>query len=429
MANTGVLEKNTESLFQATMQRLYEVSLHDDLLNTFRIKAWDRFLELGMPNRKGELFHRAFLELYKSDFALSFAKKMDKKEITPHLLSECLHSHIVFVNGHFSPTLSDISAFEDAELESLNQAMESYGIFLQSRLSKSIEQELDPFAILNAAIYSEAAFFYLPPYVKAKTPLQVIHYIDELDTFYSPRLQLFLSEDADLTITNTYLVKKSGMFLYNYQMEVSLDQKACLNISSLHESREGWIFEGLRAHLKMSSKLDLLSFSSASRLRQDYQVKLLEKNSEAKLKGVSFLSGNDFCKTDIKIHHQAEECLSDQHFKSVLKGNSQFLFNGKIQVDPVAQKTEAYQLNQNLLLSDEVFCRSNPNLEILADDVKASHGMTATELDTETLFYLTSRGLSKEIAKEMMVEGFCKEVLHKCRLSSVKEKMFKAVKS
>jgi len=208
-----------------------------------------------------------------------------------------------------------------------------------------------------------------------------------------------------------------------------LDQRACLDISSYHENREGWVFEGLRAHLKKSSKLDLLSFSSASRLRQDYQVKLLEKNAEAKLKGVSFLRGNDFCKTDIKMHHQAEGCLSDQHFKSVLKENSQFLFNGKIQVDSVAQQTEAYQLNQNLLLSDDVYCRSNPNLEILADDVKASHGMTATELDTDTLFYLTSRGLSKKMAKEMVVEGFCKEVLHKCKLDSVKEKMLKAVKS
>lgn len=428
MAETSTIV-NKESQFIESMQGLYECSLHDDLLNSFRIKAWDRFKEVGLPNRKSAFYHSSFSDLYQKEYVLACPSQLDKQAVASYVYPECKGSYLVFNNGHFSAELSDTSAFLGAEVYSLDQAMQTYGIYLQGRLNKRIKEEQDPFASLNTAIYSEGAFVYLPSSSNVEKPLQIIHIIDQNGVFYSPRFQLFTSEKTSLRITNTFVVNEAKDFLYNYQMDVSLDRESNVNITSYHESEKaGSFFEGLRASLKKEAKLEYLSFSKASSLRQDLQVELLESKSSACLKGVGFLSDDKLSKTDINIHHKAEDCLSDQHFKSVLKDQSQFFFNGKIQVDQIAQQTEAYQLNQNLLLSDDAVCQSRPNLEILADDVKASHGMTASQLEEEKLFYLTSRGLSPQMAKELLIEGFCKKVIDHCLVETVKQKMLKDIK-
>lgn len=421
---TSTLE-NKDSLFLENMQGCYESSLHDDLLNTFRIKAWDRFLELGLPQKKTDSFFSNIRDLYGKELSLACIKKYEKNDIKTHILPESLHSHIVFVNGHLEKELSDISAYDDADLYSLNEAMETFGIYLQGRFLKNINQEKDPFAILNTAIYSKGAFFYLSSYQKTKNPLQIIHIIEEKQAYYCPRVQLYLSDETHLDCINTYVIEnKDTSFFYNYMMDISLGRKAkfCISTHQKNDSR-GFLFEGLRAEVKKEAKLDAIIFSQGKNIRHDYQVQLLETKAEAKLSGLALLENEDFCKTNILIHHKAEECLSDQLFKSVLNGMSEYNFSGKIFVDPIAQKTLAYQLNQNLLLSDQAVCQSKPNLEILADDVKASHGMTATELKEDQLFYLASRGISKKEAKDMLIQGFCKTVIDKCPIPSLKKKM------
>lgn len=422
---SSTLETNIDSIFLEKLQGWYEASLHDDLLNTFRIKAWDRFLELGLPKKKSDNFFSSITDLYDKDLALAYNAEYAKEKIFPHILPECTCSHIVFINGHLNIKLSDISAYKDADLYSLNEAMETFGIYLQGRLIKNLQQEKDPFAILNTAIYSKGAFFYLSSYQKTKSPLQIIHIIDEACVYYSPRLQLYLSDETSLDCINTYVIeKKETAFFYNYMMDVSLGRKANMTLSSHHQNHsKGFLFEGLRAEVKKEASLELVTFSQGKNIRQDYQVQLLETKAKARLNGIAYLDNSDFCKTNILIHHMAEDCLSDQLYKSVLNGKSVYHFAGKILVDAVAQQTLAYQLNQNLLLSDTALCQSKPNLEILADDVKASHGMTASELKEDQLFYLASRGISKQEVKHLLIEGFCKIVIDKCPIASLKKKM------
>ena len=409
------------------MQRCYEGSLHDDMLNSFRIKAWDRFLQTGFCLKNMSPFIKKFEKLFDKDLDLVTYSNEEKENISSYILPESSNSHIVFVNGHLDKSLSNISAFEDADLYSLTEAMDFFGIYLQGRFLEGIDKEKDPFAILNTAIYSKGAFFYLPAFQKSKSPLQVIHIIDKSKAYYSPRLQIVLSDGASLDFINTYIVKEKVSkeeFFYNYLMDLSLDTKSKATLYNHHQnSSEGFIFESLRADLKGEADLKSVSVIQGKNIYQNYSVDLLETKSRVSLQGLSFLKDTELCKTDICITHAAEDCFSDQLFKAALTGESRNYFSGKIFVKPVAQQTVAYQMSQNLLLSEKAFCQSKPNLEILADDVKASHGMTATELNPDQLFYLTSRGLNPGEAKNLIVEGFCKKIIDQCKVPFLKEKM------
>jgi Fe-S cluster assembly protein SufD len=158
-------------------------------------------------------------------------------------------------------------------------------------------------------------------------------------------------------------------------------------------------------------------------------VQLAEENSSVSLQGLSMLTDQRQAHMHALIDHAAPHCESRQHFKSALAGQSQSSFEGKIFVRPIAQKTMAYQLNNNLILSDQARSNSKPNLEIFADDVKASHGSTVTQLSQEELFYLRSRGLPKEEAKSLLTHGFCKELIDALEIDSLRQPLYDGMKN
>ena len=165
--------------------------------------------------------------------------------------------------------------------------------------------------------------------------------------------------------------------------------------------------------MKRDSRLHFLSVSRGAKLaRTSIKVQLLEENCEALLQGLNVLDLDLQKHTHVLVEHVAPCCRSRQHFKGILRGKSRSSFEGKILVRPEAQKTEAYQLNNTLLLSDEAMGFAKPNLEIFADDVKASHGATVCQLNEEELFYCRSRGIPLPLAQETLAAGFCNEILN-----------------
>lgn len=281
--------------------------------------------------------------------------------------------------------------------------MRSYGLFLQTRLAKGLKEETDPFAALNGAFHGRGAFLYLPP--KCKAALHLTHLFVSED-FVSPRIHVYLGRHAELTLTQTSQGKSN---FCNSALDFVLDEGARL---AFHDRQEGQ-FQSIRATQKRDSKLKMVLLGK--QLRTSLKVQLAEENSEAEVFGLACNSGSEESHVHASIEHVAPHTHSRQHFKAVLRDKSRFSFEGKILVRPAAQKTEAYQLNNNLILSDEAVANAKPNLEIFADDVKASHGATVGQLDEEQLFYLRSRGLSLEQAKEWLIEGFCKEILDHAR--------------
>ncbi len=163
--------------------------------------------------------------------------------------------------------------------------------------------------------------------------------------------------------------------------------------------------------------------TGAETVRQDYHATLSGEAADATLQGIWMLKDRREAHTHVVMHHEAPHCRSMQLFKGVLDERSKSSFEGKIYVQKEAQKTEAYQLNKHLLLGERVIANSKPNLEIFADDVKASHGATMTQVDESELFYLKARGISEKAAKALLIHGFCQEMIEKIPQSFVRKKM------
>jgi Fe-S cluster assembly protein SufD len=372
--------------------------------SAFREKAWDHFLELGLPDKSSDAFKYVPLKrLY--DIKLSLASPvLSKDDLEPYILPEAQESYIVFVNGRYTPQLSKLPP--KVVIVPLQEALKTYGPFLQGRLSKNIKEERDPFAVLNLALHQEGVFCYLPPQLKLEKPLQIIHYGKGISSYHPTRFNLFCSRDSEIQTVSTII----GEGVHHISVDMALEERAC--VSHFIHSKADVLLSDFKATLKSHAILKHLSLTTMGVFnRHRLHVTLLNEYASALLQGLWNLQGNHHCHTHVHVNHAAPSCHSLQKFKGVLKEQSQSSFEGKIYVHPEAQKTEAYQLNHNLLLSEGAVANSKPNLEIFADDVKASHGATVSAVDDEQLFYLQSRGLSVETARALLIQGFIKEIL------------------
>lgn len=399
-----------------------------DAMHPFRQKGLQRLSEIGLPSKSHEAFRYVPLrEFYLSSFKRPEVKKVDKSLFLGAILPECQHSHLVFIDGSFSLELSDITDLPAQMLiSSLEEAMQTHGSFLQSSFARSIKEERDPFACLNLALCSKGAFIYLPPKMELSSPLQCL-YISTGDApqLVSPRLHLALGAQSQMRciVTNHELEHGLSHFVLPL-VEISLEDSANLDLLNLVDPGAAWHFETLRATLKKNAVLNSLSVTFGGKaVRQSYRVQLKGENSEVNLNGLWSLSESNTAHTHAIVEHEAPHTRSMQKFKGILNDHSRSSFEGKILVRPEAQKTEAYQLNNNLILSQGAIANSKPNLEVFADDVKASHGATISQLDDDQLFYLRTRGIEPHLARRLLIGSFYREMIGKIPYDSVFRKL------
>lgn len=276
----------------------------------------------------------------------------------------------------------------------------------QQRYKTWAEQEKDPLALLNGAMAQEALFCRLPDGYKGKIRFL---FDSQVSSLSASRITLWVGARSEIEIECTS--SQSGNSLSLDFVDLILEDSSLVKMS-WERAATGLNFAFLRTSLMKSARFDFFDLSEGSAIsRLDAQIKLMEENSFADLRGLALLDKTQQNQTHIRIEHVAPSCESSQLFKVLLKGQSRSHFQGKIYVHPLAQKTQAYQSNRNLLLSDQAQAQSWPNLEIFADDVKASHGSATGSVDNDSLFYLLSRGIDKETATGLLAHGFALEVL------------------
>ncbi len=382
----------------------HELELPQDALLAIRKQAWELFEKQGLPSKNDEAF-RYFPTRIFHERPFVLAQQAEAPNFQPHILPECQDNYLVFINGYFSPTLSR----SPLSLFTLHDATRTYGHFLRSRLAKILKDETDPFALLNIALHPQGAFLYIPP--KTDLGLLQILLISTEPKVSLPRLQVFAGgwAQAKIVVTNLGSEKKVIIPSFDFALEegsrVQFHQaeEACFGSCSL---------TSLRATLKKSANFASLQWKSGQGITRSHsRVWLQGEEANAELKGIWMLKEKAQAHACVRIDHEAPHTQSMQLFKGVLGDNSQSTFEGKIYVRPEAQKTQAYQLNKNLLLSPHAIANVKPNLEIFADDVKASHGATVAHLDDELLFYLKTRGIPASEAKHLLIDGFCREIL------------------
>ena len=391
-----------------------------------REEAWSRFHSLGLPTRRSEAFQYLPLQtIYESIESEEEQEGMiSLEDVLPRILPGSERSFLVFVDGSLRLDLSDVTALpKQVEIKPFSEALSGpYSAFLRHRQHMLFEQEEDPFPFLNAALYSEGIFIYAPPQVITESPLQILSLETKGAAYVGPKIHLALGMGAKMDIVQTETGKEKNA-LHNIFLDIALEEEAVCN-HTCHMPKEfaSFGFMSLRASVKRKGFFSsfLSTFGSGS-LRHDYKVFLQGEEAEADLKGICLAGDKNHAHVHIHMDHQAPNCRSHQLFKNVLKGFGRASFTGKIYVHRIAQKTEAYQLNNNLLLSDDAVVCSKPNLEIFADDVKASHGSTVAQIDEEQLLYLRTRGIVGAEASALLTKGFCEELIEQVTVPKLQE--------
>ncbi|MBS3904866.1 MAG: SufD family Fe-S cluster assembly protein [Simkania sp.] len=421
--------------FAGSLQALLsEAGSSKDPLQALRMQARRRFEEIGLPSRKTEAFQYFPLKsFYENRIAMTTSSSVVEEDlIERHIVPECRGSCLVFVDGHYR---QELSIFDNIDPKVgvlfLEEAMKTFGHFLQVRMTKQIKEEQDPFALLNLAVHPKGAFLYVPPKLTVEHPIQILHVVTQEGALTAPRLQVFVGSQSDVKLYSTTCTCNCQGGVVLDVVDIILEDSARVEqMSTACMRSQGWGMEFLRGSLKNDSTLTLNQVAKNTvGYRRDIKIDLLGSNASAKIQGLALLSDRQQTHTRIVVNHKAPHTESKQHFKGILSGHSQSSFEGQIIVERAAQKTQAYQLCNHLLLGDRAIAHSKPNLEIFADDVKASHGATMTQLKGEELLYLKSRGIDQRQAKNLLIEAFCQEIASTVFLRSLRTELDHFIRS
>jgi Fe-S cluster assembly protein SufD len=338
-------------------------------------------------------------------------------DISGHLLPEMVGTRQVFVNGHHAPHASCASAVP-AGVRFLPLSIASEACHSLGSLENGAEQGV--FEDLNTARFEDGAVLLVPKNMKVALPLHLL-FITKADTPLAvfPRVLMVLERGAELELVEEHY--GTGTYLSCPVVEVRVGEGAVLRHERVQrDSDEAFHFGTLRAEVAKGGQYHSRTLSFGARLsRQQPWVRLAE-GAEVSLDGLALLDDHQVADTHSFLLHAEPHATSHQLHKCIVDGQARAIFNGQIRVAPHAQGTDARQQSRNLLLSESARMDTKPQLEIYADDVKCSHGATVGQLDPEELFYLQSRGLNADDARNLLTYGFAGDVLNRIPVASLR---------
>ena len=353
-----------------------------------------------------------------------------KTRIAPVVFEESRSSVLVFNNGAFDKSLSNLKALGDATVLGFSEAAadEKYAGIFRAKLGSLVDSEKNGFTALNTAFIGEGAFIFIPKNAKIDAPLQLLFLTDEGKAAF-PRVLIVAENFAEATIIETYVRSNETKYFTNAVVEVSVSDEAKIKHYRVQrESHEAFHISTTAAEIHRGSVYDTTAINLGARLsRHDVALKFNAEGGEAFVDGLYFLGGEQHHDTHSVIRHDVPNCVSHQTYKGILNDKSRGVFNGKVFVAVGASGTDGYQSNKNLLLSNDARVDTKPQLEIFNDDVKCSHGATVGQLEEEELFYLLSRGLNESLARNLLTYGFAEEIVNKIGVESIKKQLDEAV--
>ena len=389
-------------------------------LASFRQTELARFSEMGLPTVKDEDWRFTNLA-HLADLSFQPASRPKGGNLTREILarlpfSELDGSRLVFVNGHFSPELSSVAEQEDGvKIMSLVDAVVSEPELLERHFFRLVREKATPFASLNAALFQDGAFIHIPEGRKAAGPVHLV-YLSIPDAFAEatyPRSLIIAEPGTSLTITESYLSVGAARHLTNSVAELVVGDNATVEYLKFQdESALGFHLGTIAVSAGRESKLRLHSMAFGGKLsRTNIEATLAGEGAECVLNGLYLVGDEQLADHHMIVDHAVPHGTSHEFFNGILAGKAKGVFHGRIIVRPGAQKTDAKQTNKNLLLSDDATVDTKPQLEIYADDVKCTHGATVGQLSDEAVFYLRSRGIPLEKARQMLIYAFAGEII------------------
>jgi Fe-S cluster assembly protein SufD len=334
---------------------------------------------------------------------------------------------VIFIVGVYSPFLSNTTHDGlDVCLMSAALSKPKYRDLINSYFNK-IAPSGESLTALNTSYAKEGAFVYIPKKTVAEKPIEIIHFSSgEQDSLWlQPRNLIVIDKNSQVQIIERHQSLKQHSVVTNSVTEIYVHEEAFVDYYKLqNDLTSASLIDNTYIQQEKNSHASVHTFSLGGKLIRN-NLRYFHKGEHilSTLKGVTILEGKQHVDHSTMVHHSQPNCESHQDYKGIFSERSEGVFNGQILVDKIAQKTNAFQQNNNVLLDDKATVNSKPQLEIFADDVKCSHGCTIGQMDEEALFYLRSRGIPKKEAKALMTYAFANNVLESVQLPSLKKRI------
>lgn len=417
-----------QSKFQA-----FEQSLNGEkstVWHTLRRHAIHQFEQIGFPTTRQEewrftnvspIVHNEFQPILNYE-----ANGISKESVRKYILPDS--TPIIFINGMFSHELSETGDVPEGMIVgSLQQALKNHSEQIRPYLSSMSRGEENAFTALNMAFLLDGACICIPEKVYYDRPIQIIFIATDAAIKYAaqPRNLIVAGKGSHTKIIESYIGISQNSYLTNSVTEIILENDAHLEHDKIQiESTDAFHVGTTFLRMDSRSRYESNAISLGGALVRNTITTVLDgEHSECTLNGLSLAGGYQVIDNHTAIDHAKPHCNSHELYKAILGGASKGIFNGKIFVRKDAQKTDAKQTNKTLLLSDDATINAKPQLEIFADDVKCTHGATIGQLDEEQVFYLRTRGIDLETARNMLTTAFANDVIQRISLEPLREQV------
>jgi len=399
----------------------------ESFVHTKRKEALSNFSRLEFPTIKDEEWkYTSIVPLLKYNFVPSYEKKEVSKDFIKSLLfDELEHSLIVFINGRYSVEHSDLLNLPKGVIVgSIAEEMKKNNEVLQKHFGKYANYQDHIFTALSTAYTDDGAFIYVPIGKIVEEPIHIVFIASSGNEkiLVQPRNLFVAEKSSQVTIIEHYVSADEGVHFTNAVTEIVAEENAVVDhIKLQEESKKAFHIARMEVDQERNSNFASHLISTGADLsRNEFNARFNDEGGECKLNGLFMIDGTQLFDAHTLMDHAKPHCNSHEHYKGILDEKSRGVFNGKVIVRQDAQKTNAFQENNNILLSDEALVNTKPQLEIFADDVKCSHGATIGQMDEDAKFYLESRGIGEETSKSILLHAFASDVITSIKIESIR---------
>ncbi|MEK6222692.1 MAG: Fe-S cluster assembly protein SufD [Chloroflexota bacterium] len=403
-----------------------------EFLSIYRKSAWQAYIKKEMPNTSEEAWRRTDIsQLDTESFVLG--KKLGEsipEELLIPLEGKKHGGQIILKSSGASISLDSQISELGVIFTDFETAAVKHPDILKKILGQLVDPKKDKFSSLAAALSSSGVLLYVPKGVEVQLPLHSILWGPGEGQAYFSHLLIWLEDEAKATYIHEFASpSEDNQTLHSGIVEIHVGESSNLQFVELQSWGDHvWNFSHESVRVERDGKLDWVFGSVGSHLTKNFsEINLIGQGAVGKMSGFYFTDGNQHLDHDTQQNHLAPNTTSDLLFKGALEDESRSVWQGMIYVAPDAQKTDGYQSNPNLVLNKNARADSIPGLEILADDVRCTHGATVGKISEEEIFYLEARGVERAEAERLIVQGFFDPIMLRIPFERVRERFRKAI--
>jgi Fe-S cluster assembly protein SufD len=424
-----------------------EISLKENIIQTFRDnkaflektvfqkglrdKAIADFEKLGFPHTKLEEWRFTNLSEYlKHDYSTimeNAEKNVDVEKFFRCEVRDLDTYTAVLLNGWFIYKNAPITTLPNGTIiGSLSHALKEFPEIVQKHFASYADTENSAFDALNTAFAQDGIFIYVPDNVVVDKPIQIINILNKQESvFIHPRNLVIVGKGSKLTLVHCDDIFSNVPTFTNSLTEIFVDENATVDHYKMqNNNNHSAMIATTYFHQENNSNVSSNTISlNGGLIRNNLNIAINGEGCDSHLYGIYLVDKEQLVDNHTFVDHIKPNSTSHELFKGVIDNKAKGVFSGKVLVRKDAQKTNAFQTNRNILLTDEATINTKPHLEIYADDVKCSHGATVGQLDPEAMFYMRSRGIGEESARMLLMYAFADEVITKISIDALREKI------